>query len=82
MKGSANGGAKAKAAGPLIKDATATAQNNLNVLRRTDPDVEEVLETAGHVCLYGFDVDTKQWVRARALAPPSVAHRLSPRGNR
>ena len=77
MKGNAAGGAKTKSAGPLIKDASATAQNNLNVLKRTDPDVEEVLETAGHVCLYGFDVDTKQWVRARSAAacersPPLV----------
>ena len=80
MKGNAAGGAKTKSAGPLIKDASATAQNNLNVLKRTDPDVEEVLETAGHVCLYGFDVDTKQWVRARAAAtarsyPPLVTSR-------
>jgi hypothetical protein len=60
----ANDGAKKPAAGgPLIKDASATAATNLMVLRRTDPDVEEVLGTAGHVCLYGFDVDTKQWVR-------------------
>jgi hypothetical protein len=62
----ANGGAKKPAGGgPLIKDASATAATNLTVLRRTDADVEEVLGTAGHVCLYGFDVDSKQWVRAR-----------------
>jgi hypothetical protein len=62
----ANGGIAKKAAGPLIKDVTATAATNLNVLKRTDPDVEEVLGTAGHVCLYGFDVETKQWARALA----------------
>jgi hypothetical protein len=53
-------------AGPLIRDTSATAATNLGVLRRSDPDVEEVLGTAGHVCLYGFDVDAKQWVRARS----------------
>ena len=57
-----------KAAGPLIRDAGATAATNLGVLRRTDPDIEEVLGTAGHVCLYGFDVDAKLWVRARLRA--------------
>ena len=57
-----------KAAGPLIRDAGATAATNLGVLRRTDPDIEEVLGTAGHVCLYGFDVDAKLWVRARLQA--------------
>ncbi len=57
-----------KAGAPLIKDASATAATNLTVLRRTDADVEEVLGTAGHVCLYGFDVDTKQWARAAPRA--------------
>ena len=77
MKGSASAGGAKKAAGPLIKDDKATMQNNLNVLKRTDPDVEEVLGTAGHVCLYGFDVDTKQWARARGRARASAAQTLS-----
>jgi hypothetical protein len=61
-----------KAGAPLIKDASATAATNLTVLRRTDADVEEVLGTAGHVCLYGFDVDTKQWARAALRAWAAV----------
>jgi len=58
-------GAAKKGAGPLIKDVSATAATNLAVLQRTDPSVTAVLGTAGHVCLYGFDVETKQWARAR-----------------
>ena len=64
-----------KAAGPLIKDAGATAATNLGVLRRTDPDIEEVLGTAGHVCLYGFDVDAKLWVRAQCRGRNECAAR-------
>jgi Dcp1-like decapping family len=51
----------------LTRDG-ATAGANLTVLRRTDPLVEEVLGTAGHVCLYSFDVDKKEWVRGAASA--------------
>lgn len=36
---------------------------NLNVLRRIDPQVEELLATAGHVALYDFDIPTKRWSR-------------------
>jgi len=53
-----------KGSGPLIADTGATANANLSVLRRSDPAVEEVLGTAGHVCLYGFDVSAAQWVRS------------------
>ena len=52
---------KGSAAGVLTRD-NATASTNLTVLRRSDPSVEEVLGTAGHVCLYAFDVDKKEWV--------------------
>jgi len=47
----------------LSRDPAATAAANLNVLRRMDPEVEEVLGRAGHVCLYNFDTSTQQWVR-------------------
>ena len=46
---------------PLL-DRKATDQLNLAVLRRVDPDTEQVLTTAGHVALYGFDTDKKAWV--------------------
>ena len=39
---------------------------NLKVLQKDDPDVEEILGSASHVTLYGFDLDAKAWVRARA----------------
>jgi hypothetical protein len=51
----------------LSRDPAATAAANLNVLRRMDPEVEEVLGRAGHVCLYNFDTSTQQWVRASPL---------------
>ena len=38
---------------------------NLKVLQKDDPDVEEILGSASHVTLYGFDLDAKAWVRAR-----------------
>ncbi|KAL3153048.1 hypothetical protein ABBQ38_012072 [Trebouxia sp. C0009 RCD-2024] len=47
---------------PLL-DKKATDQLNLSVLRRVDPDTEQVLTTAGHVALYGFDTDKKAWSR-------------------
>ncbi|GAX73372.1 hypothetical protein CEUSTIGMA_g825.t1 [Chlamydomonas eustigma] len=37
--------------------------NDLQTLRLVDPDVDEVLETAAHVCLYHMHVTTQQWVR-------------------
>jgi|APGre2960657444_1045066.scaffolds.fasta_scaffold20661_3 hypothetical protein len=78
---------KAGGAGPptvLVRDSSATASNNLTVLKRSDPDVEEVLGTAGHVCLYAFDVDSKQWVRstnaAHAARSRSLARTPEPQG--
>jgi hypothetical protein len=43
-------------------DQQSAKELNLAVLQRTDADVEEILTTAGHVTLYEFDVDEKQWV--------------------
>ncbi|PSC74420.1 mRNA-decapping enzyme isoform B [Micractinium conductrix] len=47
---------------PVI-DQRAAEQMNLNVLRRIDPQIEELLATAGHVALYDFDIPTKRWSR-------------------
>ncbi|DBA70584.1 hypothetical protein WJX79_007514 [Trebouxia sp. C0005] len=44
-------------------DKKATDQLNLSVLRRVDPDTEQVLATAGHVALYVFDTERKAWSR-------------------
>lgn len=44
-------------------DRKAAEQINLNVLKRLDPQVEELLATAGHVALYDFDVPTRRWAR-------------------
>ena len=77
---------KAGGAGPtvLVRDSSATAFNNLTVLKRSDPDVEEVLGTAGHVCLYAFDVESKQWVRstdsAHAARSRNLARTPEPQG--
>lgn len=46
-----------------VLDRKAAEQMNLNVLRRLDADVEELLATAAHVALYDFDVSTTQWSR-------------------
>jgi len=53
-------------AATLTRDSS-TANTNLTVLRRGDPSVQEVLGTAGHVCLYAFDVESKEWVRPSAV---------------
>jgi hypothetical protein len=34
----------------------------LNSLRRNDKTIEEIIETANHVSLYEFQLDTKAWV--------------------
>ncbi len=36
---------------------------NLQVLQRIDPNVHEVLSTAGHVCIYVFQEGSQSWVR-------------------
>lgn len=51
------------ASGRPVIDQKAAEQMNLNVLRRIDPHVEELLATAGHVALYDFDIPTKRWSR-------------------
>lgn len=47
---------------PPKLDKRTTDKLNLQVLQRVDPDVEEVLVTAGHVALYHLDVPKMQWV--------------------
>jgi mRNA-decapping enzyme 1B len=37
--------------------------HNLKILQRVDPEVDEVLATAGHVCLYYMHVTSQQWTR-------------------
>lgn len=36
---------------------------NIMVLKRIDSQIEEILTTAGHVCLYRMSVDDQQWQR-------------------
>ncbi|XP_062197577.1 mRNA-decapping enzyme-like protein [Phragmites australis] len=47
----------------LAMDAEATRLLNLTVLQRLDPAVEDILITAAHVTLYGFNIDLNQWSR-------------------
>ena len=44
------------------KSAQAVYEMNLNVLRRQDPAVKHIVDTAGHVVLYEFDRETGGWV--------------------
>ncbi|GAQ82588.1 Dcp1-like decapping enzyme [Klebsormidium nitens] len=44
-------------------DQESAKELNLAVLQRMDANVEDILATAGHVTLYEFDVDEKQWSR-------------------
>lgn len=36
---------------------------NLQVLKRQDADVMEIVDTASHVVMYEFDQDAQSWVR-------------------
>lgn len=36
---------------------------NLQVLKRQDADVMEIVDTASHVVMYEFDQDNQSWVR-------------------
>lgn len=36
---------------------------NLQVLKRQDSDVMEIVDTASHVVMYEFDQDNQSWVR-------------------
>lgn len=60
-----------------VLDRGAAQELNLTVLRRIDPDVEEVLATAGHVCLYHMSVDTQQWARKNVEGSLFVLKRRS-----
>lgn len=46
-------------------DQESAKELNLAVLQRMDANVEEILATAGHVTLYEFDVDERQWVSTK-----------------
>jgi hypothetical protein len=35
---------------------------NLSILKRLDPDIEQVLGNAAHVCLYAMTMDNPVWV--------------------
>ena len=52
-------------------DKRTTDKLNLQVLQRVDPNVEEVLVTAGHVALYHLDVPNMQWVRVEPRPLPN-----------
>lgn len=54
---------KAKTTTPFQIDAAAAADLNKAVLKRCDPEVEEVLATAGQVCLYRMNIEEQQWAR-------------------
>ena len=47
---------------PLL-DQQVKDQATLKVLMKDDPEVEEILGSASHVTLYGFDMAEKAWVR-------------------
>lgn len=56
---------------PLL-DQQVKDQATLKVLMKEDPEVEEILGSASHVTLYGFDMENKAWVRDAVCerAPP------------
>jgi hypothetical protein len=56
----------AKVTPNLTSDPEGTRALNLNVLRRLDPAVADILITAAHVVAYNFDARTEKWV------PPSL----------
>ena len=45
-----------------VVDKSKAGDVNLAVLRRIDPEVEQILANAGHVCLYRMNVGEQQWV--------------------
>ena len=59
---------------PLL-DQQVKDQATLKVLKSEDPDVEEILGSASHVTLYGFDLNEQAWVRAPSPLPRSPAGR-------
>lgn len=50
-----------KAQGPV--DRSKAQLVNLAVLKRIDPEVQEVIANASHVCLYHMPVNTQAWAR-------------------
>jgi len=54
--------APAKQKKPLIEE-NAKDLATLKVLQKTDPSVVEILGSASHVTLYGFDLDQQAWSR-------------------
>lgn len=44
-------------------DHSSTKMLNLTVLQRVDPFIEEILITAAHVTIYGFNVEQNKWSR-------------------
>ena len=46
-----------------LLDQQVKDQATLKVLMKDDPEVEEILGSASHVTLYGFDMAEKAWVR-------------------
>ena len=58
-------------------DPSKTNETNLRVLRRDDPDIDEVLGSASHVTLYSFDLDSRQWMRKNVEGSLFVVKRRS-----
>ena len=58
---SGKGKGKQQGMTPVV-DKSKAGDANLGVLRRIDPEVEEILANAGHVCLYRMNVGEQQWV--------------------
>eukprot|EP00775_Hariotina_reticulata_P003775 gene3775-4034_t len=55
--------AAAKQAPQPVLSLTKTNDMNMLVLKRIDSQIEEILATAGQVCLYRMSVDDQQWQR-------------------
>jgi hypothetical protein len=65
----------AKVTPNLTSDPEGTRALNLNVLRRLDPAVADILITAAHVVAYNFDARTEKWVpplAAPVQTPPPL----------
>jgi len=66
--------APAKQKKPLIAE-NAKDLATLKVLQKTDPSVVEILGSASHVTLYGFDLDQQAWSRKNVEGSLSVVRR-------
>lgn len=49
--------------GKGLVDKTKAHELNMAVLKRIDPETEEILASSGQVCLYKMSVDDQQWQR-------------------